>query len=353
MLGASLQANCRKHTTLSITGREVVGEIDGLAVKPADLVGLDVSAQHRSALHKLLCTLAETIATTKVSLDGLDQLARSPRCQRPAVQVPKRQKPQLAAIREMSVRVSARYRHIIGRPGDAFESWMAKLIAQKISMLSEVEMKDFESRGALVYASRRGGTIRFDSEGEHSNAYAAFAARCSMSIPFLFRPQYVDGRRVVDGGMRNNFPLDRFLKDHPKTHFIGVYLGKRGPRNRTWFVSELLDIWLEGEERETVDAHADAIVVIDTSPIGTIDFGMTDDEKAFLVQVGRAAALRLLYKRKLDGGPSEQEVQEAERKAESGRKAVISARQRKRARRAFWAMLIFVVVFTIYAFSAA
>jgi hypothetical protein len=66
-------------------------------------------------LHKLLFTLAETIATTKVRLDGLNQLARSPRCQRPAVQVAKRQKSQLAAIREMSVRVSARYRHIIGR----------------------------------------------------------------------------------------------------------------------------------------------------------------------------------------------------------------------------------------------
>jgi hypothetical protein len=51
---------------LRITGREVVGEIDLLAVKPTNLMGFDVSAQHSSSLHQLLFALAETIATTKV-----------------------------------------------------------------------------------------------------------------------------------------------------------------------------------------------------------------------------------------------------------------------------------------------
>jgi predicted acylesterase/phospholipase RssA len=176
-----------------------------------------------------------------------------------------------------------------------------------------------------------------------------------MSIPFFFQPTYVDGRRVFDGGMRNNFPLDRFLKDHPGTHFIGIYLGKPDNRNRVWFLSELLDIALEGEERETVDANRDSIVVIDTSPIGTIDFSMTGAEKQFLLLVGRAAALRLLFDRKLDDGPSKETVEEDERQAEASRQAIILTRRQKRARRMLLTLVlltltVLVVAFTMHAY---
>jgi predicted acylesterase/phospholipase RssA len=234
-------------------------------------------------------------------------------------------------------------------PAESLRLWMAELLSEKVPMTSEVPMKAL-SGAALVYASRRGGTIRFDSIGERKDESAAFAARCSMSIPFFFQPKYVADRRVFDGGLRNNFPLDRFIKDHPGTHFIGIYLGKPDNRNRLWFLSELLDIVLEGEERETVDANRDSIVVIDTSPIGTVDFSMTNEEKQFLLQVGRAAALRLLYNRKLDDGPSKEKVETSEREAEASRQAIIQIRQRKRARRNLMALLVLVVAFTIYVY---
>jgi predicted acylesterase/phospholipase RssA len=236
-------------------------------------------------------------------------------------------------------------------PGETFREWMDVLLTKKVKVLSQVRMKDLD--GALVYASRRGGTIRFDSSGQRQDASAAFAARCSMSIPFFFQPKYVDDRRVFDGGMRNNFPLDRFLKDHPGTHFIGIYLGKPDHRNRVWFLSELLDIVLEGEERETVDANRDNIVVIDTSPIGTVDFSMTDAEKQFLLLVGRAAALRRLYERKIDDGPSKEKVEEAEREAEASREAIIRMRQRRRARRTLLVLLIVLAAATIYMLRSA
>jgi predicted acylesterase/phospholipase RssA len=171
-----------------------------------------------------------------------------------------------------------------------------------------------------------------------------------MSIPFLFQPQIVGGRRVVDGGIINNFPLALFLQDHGDKHFIEIYLGKPDNRARSWFLSELLDMVLEGEEREAIDAKRDSIVVIDTSPIGTVDFSMNEAEKQFLLKVGRAAALRFLYDRKLDDGPNAEKVEEAERDAEASRNLIVRIRRRKQARRAPIALLVLVAVFTAYVF---
>ena len=112
----------------------------------------------------------------------------------------------------------------------------------------------------------------------------------------------VDGRRTFDGGMKNNFPLKKFLEDHNGKPFVALYLGKPDDTNKRRFGSELLDIWIDGEAREVVDRNRENVVVIDTSPVGTVDFRMTEDEKDFLLKVGRAAALRFLSARKLDDG---------------------------------------------------
>ena len=105
---------------------------------------------------------------------------------------------------------------------------------------------------------------------------------------------HVDGRRVFDGGLRNNFPLKRFLDDHPRSHFIALYLGKPDSTSRRGIGSELIDIVVEGEERKTVDDNIRNVVVIDTSPIGTWICRWTR-EKHFLLKVGKAAALRFFY----------------------------------------------------------
>jgi hypothetical protein len=136
--------------------------------------------------------------------------------------------------------------------------------------------------------------------------------------------------------MRNNFPLARFLTDHPRSHFIALYLGKPDNTNARSFGSELLDIVLEGEERQTVDKHINNVVVIDTSPIGTVDFGMGPEEKAFLLLVGKAAALKFLFNRKLDNGPPQEEVDRAQNAAEKARQAILRLRRRKRVRRLGW-----------------
>jgi predicted acylesterase/phospholipase RssA len=217
-------------------------------------------------------------------------------------------------------------------PGESCRFWIAELLTKKKPKIGEVQMADLQT--ALVYASRPGaGTIHFDSQGERKEAPASFAARCSMSIPFFFVPKQVDGRRVYDGGPRNNFPLKRFLDDHPNSQCVALYLGKPSNRNRRWIGSELLDIVIDGEERQVVDSNKERVVVIDTSPVGTVDFRMRNYEKDFLLAVGSSSALRFLLQRNFDEGPDESEVLQAETHAEEMRSYV----RRKRAiRRVLW-----------------
>jgi predicted acylesterase/phospholipase RssA len=217
-------------------------------------------------------------------------------------------------------------------PGEHFRKWIATMLGSKIPMQSELMMRHLN--GAIVYASRRGsGTLVFDSAGERRDTGAAFATRCSISIPIVFVAPEVEGRKVYDGGLRNNFPLSKFLADHPNTPFIALYLAARDDR-KGWLGSDLLDILIEGEERQVVDANAGSIVVIDTAPIGTVDFGIQEVAKQFLVKAGRAAALQFLAKRNLDDGPDEASVVAAQQEAEVLRREVRRLQKRSRWRRA-------------------
>jgi predicted acylesterase/phospholipase RssA len=229
-------------------------------------------------------------------------------------------------------------------PGEHFRMWIADLVGQKTGKIAETKMKDLH--GALVYASRMGsGTVVFDSAGERQDSVAAFATRCSMSIPGFFFPQMVDGRHAFDGGLRNNFPLKRFLDDHSGKPFVALYLGKRDDRNKRWFFgSELLDIIIDGEERDLVDKHREDVVVIDTTPVGTVDFNLTPLEKEFLLSVGKAAALRFLFNKKFNDGPNEASVAAAEQAAQRLRERVLSQRKRWRWRRLLVVGLILIAL---------
>lgn len=238
-------------------------------------------------------------------------------------------------------------------PGEHFRLWVADLIGKKTNKIAETRMKDLN--GALVYASRMGsGTVVFDSLGERKDAVAAFAARCSMSIPGFFCPEMVDGRRAFDGGLRSNFPLKRYLDDNPGTPFVALYLGKRDDRNRRWFIgSELLDIIIDGEERDIVDKYREDVVVIDTTPVGTVDFNLRPLEKEFLLSVGRASALRFLFNKKFDDGPDEATVIAAEKEAEGLRARVFMKRKQRRWIRLFFATMLVIALYLAIPFVRA
>jgi len=185
-------------------------------------------------------------------------------------------------------------------PANAFTSWLNDLLAEKLESPTEVLLGELPHR-TTVYACKRDQTVIFDSGNpKNKETPAAFAARCSMSIPYIFIPQQIDGLNVFDGGMQNNFPVEKILKIEPKADWVGFYLGDKRfkwKRNNSFF--DLFRVWMESNDPEILRNYKDRIVVIDPSPIGVLNFKLSENQKKFLLESGRLAALEFLHKREL------------------------------------------------------
>jgi WD40 repeat protein/predicted acylesterase/phospholipase RssA len=240
-------------------------------------------------------------------------------------------------------------------PADSFTDWIDRLLAEKLNSPSRVRLCDLPHR-VTVYASRRDeDTLVFDSHDlERKNTYAAFAVRCSMAIPFFFMPQRDQGIRVLDGGMRNNYPVSALLSEHPGAKFLGLYLGPRTyegsarTERQGLLIGDLLSIWRESSDWKTLREYRDQTVIIDPRPIRTLDFKLTGDEKAFLIKAGRAAALGFLAEHALPDGSStgitKAEAQEAQKEVEHERLLLQRKRDAKRNKRIVSGITLFLLL---------
>jgi hypothetical protein len=162
-----------------------------------------------------------------------------------------------------------------------------------------------------VYASQqRKKALTFDSD-DSPDVSAAYAARCSMSIPFIFTPEKEQGISAFDGGMQNNFPIRKLLEDHGDVPFKSFFLGadKFEPIQESSVFMKVLDIMLGQGEDEYVEEHKEHTVIVDPRPVGTLDFDLVDDEKDYLVTCGQIGALKHLLP--LDEHSSDSELAEA------------------------------------------
>ena len=183
---------------------------------------------------------------------------------------------------------------------ETFTLWMQELLSKKLESSSEVKLENLKHR-ASVYASTQGKkALIYDSiDPKTKETPAAFAARCSMSIPFIFIPQQNNGYKVFDGGTQNNYPVEILLKDNPNTKFIGLYLGDeyfRGEKKK-YILSNLLSIWTESNDNEVLEKYKEETIVIDPKPISTLQFSLNEKEKEFLQECGRLGALKFLKRK--------------------------------------------------------
>lgn len=180
-------------------------------------------------------------------------------------------------------------------PAKAFTDWLDGLLAAKLDKRTEVTLGEIQAKTGnriTVYACRqRKRALVFDSDQKPSTL-AAHAARCSMSIPFIFTPAKHDGKLVFDGGVQNNFPILKLREDHGEVPFISLFLGAENfePIKETSLLQVLKDIVLGQGDDEVVERFRDQTVVIDPRPIGTLDFKLADEEKLFLLTTGRVGA---------------------------------------------------------------
>jgi len=185
-------------------------------------------------------------------------------------------------------------------PGDRIEEWLDGMTRAKLGRASNIPLSALRPRVIVFAAEPRFGSIVLDSEGPTSGFGAVAAARFSMSIPFVFEARNHETRPVYDGGIIRNFPLLAAMNEmgFSRDRVFGLYLGSASsldPHYKTrGVIRDLLRIWLNQDEAQIIDRFRDRIIEIDTSPVSTLQFRLTNAEKEFLVLSGRVAAAEFL-----------------------------------------------------------
>ncbi len=226
-------------------------------------------------------------------------------------------------------------------PGEEIKNWINELLSRKLLNetrgVRSVLLKDLPKR-VTIYASRKDrDVLEFDSETPETwETPVSHAVFCSMAIPIVYQPPQHYGGDVFDGGLQNNYPVDVFLRSHPNTNFVGLYLKPKkdpGTSDRPPPLAQLISIWTEAADIRALNAHIDDTVVIDPRPISTLQFGLRDSEKEFLLNVGRAAALAFLANQSFQNGPTLELADSAAEEAEEARARVYKMRSKRTRRR--------------------
>ena len=219
--------------------------------------------------------------------------------------------------------------------GTRIQTWLSETLADITERRGTIRLSDLEHRAIVYCATHPQGTLVFDSHADFGpDIDAAFAARCSMSIPIYFEPQTHEGHRVYDGGVLHNFPLRDYLQRSPNSEWLALYLDAKGRKARRRFLLlELLAILTAQDETSVVDHGRNRIVLIDTSPIGTLDFDLCPLEKDYLTACGRLAALKFLSEMRMLDCPEPSAIDEAKNVVESIRPKVEHLARERKARR--------------------
>lgn len=224
-------------------------------------------------------------------------------------------------------------------PGRRIMNWVNDLLVKKLGRsnpgLEEAVLGHINAVNRItIYASRRDqDALEFDSaDPKWQDMPASYAVRCSMAIPYVFQPPSYHGSDVFDGGTQNNYPVGVFLRRHPGSEFVGLYLKpeKADSEKAPSKLSQLISIWTESADKRALQDHIANTVVIDPSPIKTLQFGLSAKEKDFLLKAGRAAALEFLHRKQVPGAPSLAELEAAEKEAAVARVNLIARHRRRR-----------------------
>ena len=138
------------------------------------------------------------------------------------------------------------------------------------------------------------------------------AVRASASIPFFFEPVTLRGERgaatLVDGGLLSNYPITTFDRQDgrtPRWPTIGIRLSAQEENRPPQQVQGPVALALAVVETAIVGSQSvqqldpcnvGRSVFVDTSGVGAIDFGISDEEQDRLLATGRNATEEFLGK---------------------------------------------------------
>ncbi|CAM3804244.1 patatin-like phospholipase family protein [Mesobacillus zeae] len=138
----------------------------------------------------------------------------------------------------------------------------------------------------------------------------AKAIRMSCSLPFFFEPvkikDPIGNNIIVDGGVLSNFPMWLFDKENVKKvrPVLGIKLSHNlheHPRHKISNAIQMFEALFETmkdahDSRYISRRHEKNIIFVPVDGVSFTDFGMTDEKKESLKQLGRQCAEKFLRK---------------------------------------------------------
>jgi predicted acylesterase/phospholipase RssA len=187
--------------------------------------------------------------------------------------------------------------------GDRLQGWVELKLREKTGLHRDVMFRDLSTLLEIPVSTRRRGTVVF-SRFSHPQSSVSYAVRMSSTIPFFFVPADWEGEIAVDGGVQNNLPVRPYLEEGGDARFLVLTLSSvTGPAKRTVpllnVAKGLLGIWIDQDEETLAITPNDSIIMIDAGPIKSTQLTLTPEERRYLLESGRLAALKFLLGRKI------------------------------------------------------
>jgi NTE family protein len=134
----------------------------------------------------------------------------------------------------------------------------------------------------------------------------ADAVRASISIPLFFEPVKLGDRTLVDGGVLSNFPIQMFDRPRPRWPTFGVKVIPDAPdANALLFpglvvpqpppvrlLARVMTTAVLGHDQTYLEQPCvrRRAIQVDTSAVGVVEFGCSEEKRAALVANGERAA---------------------------------------------------------------
>jgi NTE family protein len=158
------------------------------------------------------------------------------------------------------------------------------------------------TRGVLLRLPRDYASLGLDPDEQ----LVADAVRASISIPLFFEPVQLGDRTLVDGGVLSNFPIAIFDAPRPRWPTFGVKVIPDAPdANALLFpdlpvpqpppfrlLARVMTTAILGHDQTYLEQPCvrRRAIAVDTSTVGIVEFGASEEKRAALVANGEAAA---------------------------------------------------------------
>ncbi len=177
--------------------------------------------------------------------------------------------------------------------GQMFKEFVISSIGKKENPLTFTLRNLHEKSGvhfSVVVSCIEDGLVHMD----HINSpdiLLCDALIASMSIPFIFPPHVIDGKRYIDGGFLDNFPMYKLSKD---AYGLCNKNKEKGPIDTPFSYVNTLSELIYNHINEYKKPLSKNIIEVDTRDFSFIDFNLTTDDKITLFKRGSQSVKKFL-----------------------------------------------------------